>query len=61
MARWADLELALPDMAAHGQRLIYQYGVGLGYLATVRKDGGPRLHPMCPLIVDGGLWTIGRA
>ena len=48
----------MPDMAAQGRRLIYVHGVGLGYLATIRKDGGPRLHPMCPLIVDGGLWTL---
>jgi len=48
----------MPDMVAHGQRLIYVHGVGLGYLATIRKDGGPRLHPMCPLIVEGGLWTM---
>ena len=48
----------MPEMAAEGTRLIHVHGVGLGYLATVRKDGGPRLHPMCPLVVDGGLWTL---
>ncbi len=48
----------MPEMAAQGARLIHIHGVGLGYLATVRKDGGPRLHPMCPLLVDGRLWTM---
>lgn len=58
MATWAVFESAAPEMAAKGRSLIYQYGPGLGFLATVRADGGPRLHPMCPLIVDGTLWTL---
>jgi hypothetical protein len=28
--------------------MLYHFGVPLGYLATVRRDGGPRLHPFCP-------------
>ena len=36
--------------------LLYQFGVGLAFLATVRRDGGPRVHPMCPLIHQGGLY-----
>ncbi|MFI5392762.1 MAG: hypothetical protein ACHQY1_03435 [Myxococcota bacterium] len=27
--------------------------MGLAFLGTVRADGGPRLHPFCPLIDDG--------
>jgi hypothetical protein len=45
-------------MAAAGRKLIYQFGVGLGYLATIRKDGGPRLHPFCPVIHSGGLYGL---
>ena len=56
MARWSDLEREAPDVAAHGRRLLYQFGLGLGFLATVRKDGGPRLHPFCPILAEGGLW-----
>jgi hypothetical protein len=37
---------------------MYQYGVGLAFLATVRTDGGPRVHPMCPLIDDTGLFAF---
>jgi len=58
MATWAELELAQPDMAARGRQLFYQFGPGLGFLATVRKDGGPRLHPLCPLITGGGIWLL---
>lgn len=37
---------------------MYQFGVGLAFLATVRSDGGPRMHPMCPLIADSGLFAF---
>ena len=37
---------------------MYQYGVGLAFLATVRSDGGPRVHPMCPLIAESGLFAF---
>ena len=44
MATWAALEAAAPELAAEGRRLFYQFGVGSGFLVTIRKDGGPRLH-----------------
>ncbi len=37
---------------------MYQFGVGPAFLATVRRDGGPRVHPMCPLIHHGGLYAF---
>ncbi len=40
-ASWAEFAAAMSDMAAAGQRLLYQYGVGRAFLATVRADGGP--------------------
>jgi hypothetical protein len=57
MATWAEFESADPDMATKGRALLYQYGPPLGYLATVRGDGGPRVHPFCPIVADGGLWA----
>lgn len=56
--RWSAFEAAAPEMAAGGRKLLYQFGVGLGYLATVRRDGGPRLHPICPTFLDGGLYAL---
>ena len=38
--------------------MLYQHGVGLAFLATVRPDGRPRLHPICPLIADEGLFAF---
>jgi hypothetical protein len=58
MASWNDFERANPAMAAAGRKLLYQFGVGLGYLATVRRDGGPRLHPICPILTDGRLYGL---
>jgi len=55
MLTWADFRNARPDLAEAGRELLYQFGVGLAFLSTVRKDGGPRVHPMCPLVVDGRL------
>jgi hypothetical protein len=52
---WAEFQRLRPDLAEAGRRLLYQFGVGLGFLATVRADGGPRLHPMCPLVTEDAL------
>lgn len=58
MATWNEFEASDPVMAAAGRKLLYQFGVGLGYLATVRKDGGPRLHPFCPIVNEGRLYGL---
>jgi hypothetical protein len=57
VATWADFETAAPELAAKGRALLYQYGPPLGFLATVRGDGGPRVHPCCPIVTAGGLWA----
>ena len=58
MATWAEFESAAPEIADAGKKLLYQFGVGLAYLATVRKDGAPRLHPICPTVVNGSLYAL---
>jgi hypothetical protein len=58
MARWEQFANEAPEMAEAGRNLIYMHGVGLGYLATVRPDGGPRLHPFCPVVAAGGLYGL---
>jgi hypothetical protein len=55
---WGDFARSDPLLAEAGQALIYQYGPGLGFLATVRGDGAPRLHPVCPAVVDDGLYVF---
>jgi hypothetical protein len=50
MATWRDLAERRPDLAEAGRDLLYQFGVGLGFLATIRRDTGPRVHPICPIL-----------
>jgi len=59
---WGEFATAAPELAEAGRRLLYQHGPGLGYLATVRPDGGPRVHPVCPHVAEARLWVfIGHA
>ena len=57
-ATWGDLATSRPDIAAAGRRLFYAEGIGLGFLATVRADGGPRVHPICPVLTEAGLYGM---
>ena len=58
MISWRDFRDQQPDLARQGAELLYYFGVGLAFLGTVRPDGGPRLHPMCPLLTDTGLYAF---
>jgi hypothetical protein len=58
MLNWNEFKQARPDLAQAGRELLYQFGVGLGFLGTVRLDGGPRMHPMCPVLTDDGLFAL---
>jgi hypothetical protein len=55
---WREFESQQPDLARQGAGLLYHFGVGLAFLSTVRADGGPRLHPMCPVLDDTGLYAF---
>ncbi len=58
METWGSFAAVAPALAAMGRHFLYQYGVGLGFLATVRRDGGPRVHPICPILTDGALLAL---
>lgn len=55
---WHEFSAGEPDLARAGADLLYHFGVGLAFLGTVRNDGGPRLHPVCPLLTDTGLYVF---
>jgi len=57
MATWSEFAHAAPALAAAVRGALHHYGPGLAYLATVRPDGGPRLHPVSPVIGDDGLYA----
>jgi hypothetical protein len=56
MASWSEFAGAAPALAASIRASLHQYGAGLGYLATIRADGGPRIHPVSPSVVGTGLY-----
>jgi len=58
MASWSEFTAAEPELAAALRALLQQYGPGMGYLATVRADGGPRVHPVSPVVTDNGLYCF---
>jgi len=53
MKTWGEFSVAAPALAAVGRAQLYQWNIGLAFLATVRADGGPRVHPVCPVITPG--------
>lgn len=55
---WGDFKAQQPELARAGAGVLYHFGVGLAFLGTVRADGGPRLHPMCPLLTGTGLYAF---
>ena len=55
--RWSEMTEAAPDVAAAATEMLYGHALGLGFLATVRADGGPRVHPICPVLA-GDLYAF---
>ena len=47
MSSWLEFAKQDPELAAFGQA---RFQPGVAYLATVRADGGPRVHPVTPII-----------
>jgi hypothetical protein len=71
VASWSQFQARAPEMAAVASRLwpgitALDRGDGppatgpcfsIAYLATTRRDGGPRLHPLCPILAAGRLFA----
>ncbi|MFN8471096.1 MAG: pyridoxamine 5'-phosphate oxidase family protein [Anaerolineae bacterium] len=53
---WKDLETGDPELAALGAERFARFGVA--YLATLRRDGSPRVHPVTPIIGQGRLFLF---
>jgi hypothetical protein len=51
---WSDLETTAPRLALLAYERLVKPGVLL--VATIRRDGTPRLSPVEPLLLDGDLW-----
>jgi len=57
MVTWSQFASAEPELAVAGRSLLHQFSVGLAFLATVRRDGAPRLHPVCPVLSNDHLFV----
>jgi hypothetical protein len=58
MITWTEFKRQEPALAEAGRRQLYQISIGLAFLATVRPNGGPRVHPVCPVISPAGLHVL---
>src|SRR2546428_2130449 len=58
MATWKESAAGGPARAEAGRSRLNQSSVGLAFLATVRKDGAPRLHPVCPVLSSDRLFVL---
>ena len=54
MASWTDVEAAAPELAATVRARFEAHGMGL--VATIRRDGSPRISGVEPLFALGELW-----
>src|SRR5688500_1071445 len=65
MATWEVFAAAEPQLAASADRVLLltpaadaPHEAGLAYLATIRADGGPRIHPISPVLDGGRLYAF---
>ena len=52
---WKSFQEASPELAQLAQERLNRK---IGYLATLKKDGSPRLHPVTPFIGNGMLFIF---
>ena len=55
---WGAFSVAAPMLAEEARKNLCEVGIGLGFLATVRPDGAPRVHPVCPIVSAAGLHVL---
>ncbi len=53
-AAWDTFATAEPEMAAVLRKILEW--IPISYIATVRKDGAPRVHPFCPIFARGRMF-----
>jgi Pyridoxamine 5'-phosphate oxidase len=58
MKTWGEFAAKEPDLAGTGKQLLFQSRMGLAFLATLRKEGAPRLHAVSLVISKGHLYIL---
>jgi hypothetical protein len=54
MATWSEVAAEVPDLAARSRARFE--ATGLGLVATLRRDGSPRISGVEPLFGEGEVW-----
>jgi hypothetical protein len=54
MVTWQAFETESAELASFGRERIHRQ---VSFLGTIRVDGGPRVHPVTPWILDGHLYV----
>jgi hypothetical protein len=57
---WHEFSAEEPEIAMPGGKLLFRSRehVGFAYIATLRKDGAPRLHPISVILSKGHLYVV---
>jgi hypothetical protein len=57
---WGELRQVAPELAEAGEKLLLRLrpGVGRAFIATLRRDGAPRLHPISVVYACERLYVI---
>jgi hypothetical protein len=56
---WPEFARAAPELAERGAAMLRTFT--LGYLATLRNDGSPRVHPVTVTVEDTGIYIYAVA
>jgi Pyridoxamine 5'-phosphate oxidase len=56
---WPEFAASAPELAECGVQLLRSFT--LGYLATLRPDGSPRVHPVTVTVHESGLYVYAVA
>ena len=52
---WKELAAGSPELAEFGKK---RFASEVAYIATVKMDGAPRVHPVTPIVGDEGLFLF---
>jgi hypothetical protein len=55
MPTWQEFEVAAPGLAPFARERL---AGRVAYLATIRPDGGPRVHPVTPIVGAGHMFIF---
>jgi hypothetical protein len=60
MKSWRELKIEASELAGLGASLLFRSGgaVGQAFLATLREDGAPRLHPVSLVRFEDRLYVL---